>query len=167
MLVLVSDTVSVRSWVRATSAFDSSASTEAQQVFRNMSTPRSGGLGPMTEAVPLNQPHFFQLGQVLSDVAFELFMRDFVVSFQCLHEPKKINSRRARFHCAPDSCGNWIEAVAEPLSNIEKHSAIFGICGTDVWRNQPFGVGIRFHAFPPSEVSWFEANGLGAGWDRL
>ncbi len=85
------------------------------------------------------------------------------MSFHHIHKPAKIDSGKARFHCVPDSCSNWIEAVAEPLLNIEKHSTIFGICGTDVWRNQPPSVGIRFHAFPPAEVSEFEANGLGAG----
>ncbi len=62
MLVLASDSVSLGSQVQAAGAFDSSVSTEALHVFRNMSTPRPGGLGPMTEAVPLNEPHVFQFG---------------------------------------------------------------------------------------------------------
>ena len=77
--------------------------------------------------------------------------------------PGPANRAIRRFQGVPDSCSNWIEAVAAPFSNIEKHSAIFGICGTDVWRNQPYSVGIGFHALPPAEVSEFEANGLGAG----
>src|SRR5260370_869062 len=36
-----------------------------------------------------------QLESDVTEYLTKLFMRDFVVSFQCLHEPKKINSRRA------------------------------------------------------------------------
>jgi hypothetical protein len=62
MVVLVSDSVSLESQVQAAGAFDSSVPTEALHVFRNMSTPRPGGLGPVKLAVPLNKPHVFQLG---------------------------------------------------------------------------------------------------------
>jgi hypothetical protein len=61
MVVLVSDSVSLESQVQAAGAFDSSVPTEALHVFRNMSTPRPGGLGPVKPAVPLNKPHVFQL----------------------------------------------------------------------------------------------------------
>ncbi len=61
MLVLVSDSVSRESQVQAASAFDRSVPTEALHAFRNMSTPRPGGLGPVKLAVPLNKPHAFQL----------------------------------------------------------------------------------------------------------
>ena len=61
MLVLVSDSVSLESQVQAAGAFDSSVSTEAHHAFRNMSTPRSGGLGLVAKAVPLNKPDIFEL----------------------------------------------------------------------------------------------------------
>jgi hypothetical protein len=62
MLILVSDSVSLDSEIQAAGAIDSSAPTEALHVFRNMSTPRPGGLGLVKLAVPLNKPHVFQLG---------------------------------------------------------------------------------------------------------
>ena len=136
---------------------------EAHNALRNMLTPSSGDLGPVKSAVPLNELHFLQLGQVLDNIAFELLARYFVMRFHDVNKATKVDSRLTRFDRVPYPCGNGIEAVAEPLSNIEKHSAIFGICGTDVWRNQPRSIWIRFHAFPPAEVSGFEANGLGAG----
>jgi len=37
----------IESEVQAAGAFDSSVLTEAHHVFRNMSTPRTGGLGPV------------------------------------------------------------------------------------------------------------------------
>ena len=61
MLVLVSDSVSLESQVQAAGAFDSSVVTEALHVFRNISTPRSGGLGLVEQAVPLNKPDIFEL----------------------------------------------------------------------------------------------------------
>ena len=61
MLVLASDSVSLGSQVQAAGAFDSSVSTEALHVFRNMSTPRSGGLGLVKQAVPSNEPDIFEL----------------------------------------------------------------------------------------------------------
>ncbi len=62
MLVRVSGGVSLESQVPAAGAFDSSVPTEAHHVFRDMSTSRTGGVGPVKHAVPLNEPHFFQLG---------------------------------------------------------------------------------------------------------
>lgn len=62
MLLLVSDRVSLDSQVQPPGAYDSSVSSEAHEVFRNMSTPRPGGLGPVEQAVPLNKPGLFQLG---------------------------------------------------------------------------------------------------------
>lgn len=61
MLGLVSDRVALESQVQTASAFDSSVFSEAHKVFRNMSTPRAGGLGPVKQAAPLNEPHLFQL----------------------------------------------------------------------------------------------------------
>ncbi len=61
MLVVVSDSVSFESQVQAAGAFDSSAVMEAHHVFRNMSTPRSGGRGLVKPAVPLNKPDIFEL----------------------------------------------------------------------------------------------------------
>ena len=61
MLVRVSGGVSLESQVQAASAFDSSVPTEALHVFRNMSTSRPGGLGPVKLAVPLNKPDIFEL----------------------------------------------------------------------------------------------------------
>ncbi len=61
MLVVVSDSVSFESKVQAAGAFDSSVVTEAHHVFRNMSTPRSGGLGLVKQAVPSNEPDIFEL----------------------------------------------------------------------------------------------------------
>ncbi len=61
MLVLVSDSISLESHVQAAGAIDSSVPTEALHVFRNMSTPRSGGLGLVEQAVPLNKPNIFEL----------------------------------------------------------------------------------------------------------
>jgi len=60
-LVLLGDGVSLESQVQAAGAFDSSVVTEAHHVFRNMSTPRSGGLGLVKQAVPLNKPDIFEL----------------------------------------------------------------------------------------------------------
>ncbi len=60
MLVLVSDSVSLKSQVQAAGAIDSSVLTEAHHVFRNMSTPRPGGLGLVKQAVPLNKAHTFE-----------------------------------------------------------------------------------------------------------
>ncbi len=62
MLALVSDSVSLESQVQAAGAFDSSVVMEAHHVFRNMSTPRTGSLGLVKHAVPLNKRHLFQLG---------------------------------------------------------------------------------------------------------
>ena len=61
MVVLVSDSVSLKSRVQAVGAFDSSVVMEAHHEFRNMSTPRSGGVGPVKQAVPLNKPNIFEL----------------------------------------------------------------------------------------------------------
>jgi hypothetical protein len=61
MPVLVSDKVSLKSEFQAAGAFDSSVFTEAHHVFRNMSTPRSGGLGLVEQAVPSNKPDIFEL----------------------------------------------------------------------------------------------------------
>ena len=61
MVVRVSGGVSLQSQVQAAGAFDSSVPTEALHVFRNMSTPRSGGLGLVEQAVPLNKPDIFEL----------------------------------------------------------------------------------------------------------
>jgi hypothetical protein len=47
---------------QAAGAFDSWVPTDAFGVFRNMSTPRSGGLGPVNLSVPLNELHTFELG---------------------------------------------------------------------------------------------------------
>ncbi len=60
MLVLVSISVSLESQVQAAGAFDSSVFTEAHHVFRSMSTPRSGGLGLVKQAVQLNKAHIFE-----------------------------------------------------------------------------------------------------------
>ncbi len=60
MLVVVSDSVSPETQVQAAGAFDSSVFTEAHHVFRNMSTPRSGDLGLVKQAVPLNKPDIFE-----------------------------------------------------------------------------------------------------------
>ena len=62
MLLLVSDSGSLESQVQAVGAIDSSVPKEALHVFRTMSTPRPGGLGPVKLAVPLNKPHVFQFG---------------------------------------------------------------------------------------------------------
>ena len=85
------------------------------------------------------------------------------MSLKRIDDAFKIDSRRARLDSYPYACSDSVEAIAEALADIEEHSAVFGICGTDVGRNQPLGVGIRFHAFPLAKVSEFEANGLGAG----
>jgi hypothetical protein len=61
-LISVWEGFSLESQVQAVGAFDGSVPMEAHHVFRNMSTPRTGGLGPVKHAVPLNEPHFFQLG---------------------------------------------------------------------------------------------------------
>ena len=53
--------MSSESQVQAAGAFDSSVVMEAHHVFRNMSTPRSGGLGLVKQAVPLNKPDIFEL----------------------------------------------------------------------------------------------------------
>ena len=45
MLVSAGGAVPLETQVQAASAFDSSVLTEAHRVFRNMSTPRPGGLG--------------------------------------------------------------------------------------------------------------------------
>ena len=54
------DGVSRESQVQAAGAFDSSVVTEALHVFRNMSTPRPGGLGLVKQAVPLNKAHILE-----------------------------------------------------------------------------------------------------------
>jgi len=55
-----SDRGSPESQVQAAGAFDSSVFTEAHHEFRDMSTPRSGGLGLVKQAVPLNKAHIFK-----------------------------------------------------------------------------------------------------------
>lgn len=60
MLELVPDSVSLESQVQAAGAFDSSVVTEAHRVFRNMSTPLSGGLGFVKQTIPLNKAHIFE-----------------------------------------------------------------------------------------------------------
>jgi hypothetical protein len=52
----------IESQVEAVGAIDSSVCSEAHEVLRIMSTPRTGGLGPVKPAVRLNKPHVFQLG---------------------------------------------------------------------------------------------------------
>ena|SRR5229473_6721321 len=91
-LISAWDGASNTSQIQAAGAFDSSVFTEAHHVFRNMSTPRSGGLRPVKLAVALNKPHMLQVGNVFCDVALELLPRDFVVGFHHVHDPAKINS---------------------------------------------------------------------------
>jgi hypothetical protein len=61
-LISVWEEFSLESQVGAAGAFDGSVTMEAHHVFRNMSTPRTGGLRPVKHAVPLNEPHVLQLG---------------------------------------------------------------------------------------------------------
>ncbi len=51
----------IESEAQAAGAFDGSARMEADDAFRNMSTPRTGSLGLVKHAVPLNKRHLFQL----------------------------------------------------------------------------------------------------------
>ena len=69
------------------------------------------------------------------------------MSLERIHDAVQSDSRLASFDRYPYTSSDFVEAVAEALADIEKHGAIFGICGTDLWRNQPPSVGIRFHAF--------------------
>jgi len=86
----------------------------------------------MNKAVPLNEPCVFQLRQILSGVVLDPLARHFVMCLYRVHKALEVDARLARFDGDPDLGCNRIEAIAEPLSNIEEHGAIFGICGTDV-----------------------------------
>jgi hypothetical protein len=60
-LISVWEGFSLQSQIQAAGAFDSSVSMEAHHVLRSMSTPRTGGLGLVKQAVPLNKPDSFEL----------------------------------------------------------------------------------------------------------